>query len=180
MNFELLTTENLILRKITPEVYDFVFSAYDDGELKAFLGFSTDEELEKEKDKFRKGMATYNRSFLNFQIIDNETNAIIGACGFHTWYVDHGRAEIGYALNSDSHKGKGVMTEALKAVLDYGFKKMDLNRIEAFIGPKNEASLRLVQKLNFTKEGHLRKHYCKDNIMEDSLVFSLLKDEYPI
>lgn len=179
MNFELLETENLTLRKITPDVYAFVFSDYDDTALKSFFGFSTDEELDKEKDKFQKGMTTYNRSFVNFQIIDRETKAIIGACGYHTWYFEHARAEIGYALNDDSYKGKGVMTEVLTAVIAYGFTKMNLNRIEAFIGPKNEASLRLVMKHHFTREGHLRKHYCKNGVMEDSLVFSLLKDELP-
>lgn len=178
MIFELLETQQLILRKLTPETYNYIFQQYNDNELKAFLGIATDEELAKEKDKFRKGIATYNKSFANFQLIDKQTNTIIGACGFHTWYTEHRRAEIGYALNNDSYKGKGIMSEALKAVIDYGFKEMNLNRIEAFIGPKNEASLRLVQKLNFTKEGHLRKHYCKNNIMEDSVVFSLLKDEY--
>ncbi|CAM3562251.1 acetyltransferase, ribosomal protein N-acetylase [Flavobacterium saliperosum S13] len=178
MIFELLETQQLILRKLTPETYDYLFQQYNDNELKAFLGLVTEEELEKEKDKFRKGIATYNKSFVNFQLIDKQTNTVMGACGFHTWYTEHRRAEIGYALNSDVHKGKGIMSEALKAVIDYGFREMDLNRIEAFIGPKNEPSLRLVQKLNFTKEGHLRKHYCKNNIMEDSLVFSLLRDEY--
>lgn len=178
MNFELLETQHLILRKLTPETYNYIFQEYNDNELKAFLGFTTDEELDKEKDKFSKGIATYNRSFVNFQLIDKQTNAIMGACGYHTWYTEHHRAEIGYALNNDIHKGKGIMSEALKAVIDYGFREMNLNRIEALIGPKNEASLRLVQKLNFTKEGHLRKHYFKNNNMEDSLVFSLLRDEY--
>ncbi len=178
MNFDLLETQNLNLRKLTPETYTYIFQQLNDEELKTFLGLSTAEELDKEKDKFNKGITTYNRSFLNFQIIDKQTNAVIGACGFHTWYFEHRRAEIGYALNSDNHKGKGIMSEALKAVIDYGFKEMNLNRIEAFIGPKNEASLRLVQKLNFTKEGHLRQHYFKNNIIEDSLVFALLKEEY--
>ncbi|ESU27601.1 acetyltransferase, ribosomal protein N-acetylase [Flavobacterium limnosediminis JC2902] len=177
MNFELLETNHLILRKLTPEVYAFVFQHYNDDELKVFLGFSTEDELSKEKIKFEKGMTTYNRSFVNFQLIDKQTNAIIGACGFHTWFTEHNRAEIGYALFSESHKGKGIMTEALKAVIGYGFKTMNLNRIEALIGPNNEASLRLVQKLNFTKEGHLRKHYFKNGFAEDSVVFSLLREE---
>lgn len=178
MNFELLETPNLILRKITPETYDFIFQHYNDNELMVFFGISTKEELDKERTKHKKGLSTYNRSFVNFQIFQKQTPEMIGACGFHTWYPEHYRAEIGYALNSETVKGKGIMSEALKAVIDYGFKKMDLNRIEAFIGTNNEASLRLIHKMNFTKEGHLRQHYCKNNILEDSLVFSLLRDEY--
>ncbi|HSD13492.1 MAG TPA: GNAT family protein [Flavobacterium sp.] len=178
MNFELLETPNLILRKITPETYEFVFHHYNDNDLKTFFGFSKNEELDKEKEKLKKGLTTYNRSFVNFQILDKETGDIIGACGFHTWSFEHHRAEIGYALNSDEHMGKGIMTETLKAVIDYGFKTMNLNRIEALIGPKNEASLRLVEKFNFTREGLLRQHYFKNNVMEDSVIYSLLRVEY--
>jgi RimJ/RimL family protein N-acetyltransferase len=178
MKFEIIETIHLTLRKITPDVYDYAFKNLSDIDIMTFFGLKSEEDLLKEKEKFQKGIATYNRSFVNFLIIDKETDAIIGACGFHTWYFDHHRAEIGYALNDDSYKGKGIMTEALKAVVDYGFNTMNLNRIEALIGPKNEASLRLVRKLNFTKEGHLRQHYFKNNVMEDSLIYSLLLDEY--
>lgn len=177
MKFEYLETQNLLLRKITPEVYDFIFGNYSDLELIAFLGVTSDA-LEKEKEKHLRGLTTYNKSFVNFQIIDKQTQTVIGACGFHTWYLDHQRAEIGYALNDETFKRKGIMSEALKEVVNYGFNSMNLNRIEAFIGTNNEASLRLVKKLNFTQEGHLRAHYYKNNIMEDSLVFSLLKREF--
>ncbi|WP_313806887.1 GNAT family protein [Flavobacterium sp.] len=169
MHFQLLETENLLLRKIAPEVYHFLFNSQSDEEIKSFLGLETDEQFAKEKDKFSKGMATYNRSFVNFQIIDKKTSLIIGACGFHTWYFEHNRAEIGYNLNSDDFKGKGIMSEAIKKVIQYGFEEMKLHRIEALISPNNEPSLRLVQKLGFVKEGHLRQHYFKNNVMEDSL-----------
>lgn len=178
MNFELLETEHLFLRKLTPEVYFYVHTNYSEPELMDFFGLSTTEELAKERTKFSQGISTYNRSFVNFQIIDKSTNELLGGCGFHTWYPEHRRAEIGYALNSEHLKGKGVMTEALKAVVTFGFTQMNLHRIEAFIGPKNEASIRLVQKLHFTREGQLRQHYCKNTIMEDSVVFSLLREEF--
>ncbi|MND70827.1 putative ribosomal N-acetyltransferase YdaF [compost metagenome] len=70
------------------------------------------------------------------------------------------------------------MTEALKPIIQYGFETMKLNRIEAFLSPDNIPSLKLVQKFGFTKEGHLREHYNKDNKLEDSAVYSLLKSEY--
>lgn len=58
----------------------------------------------------------------------------IGWCGYHTWYIDHRRAEIGYAIRSDEYKAQGIMTEVMNAVLRYGFEVMNLHRIEAFIG----------------------------------------------
>jgi len=70
------------------------------------------------------------------------------------------------------------MSEALKTILKYGFEKMQLHRVEAFIGSENEASLNLVKKFNFTYEGKMRQHYKVKEKMEDSLVFSLLKHEF--
>jgi len=70
------------------------------------------------------------------------------------------------------------MTEAFQKIIHYGFDVMKLNRIEAFVSPQNEASIKLLKKFNFVEEGLLRKHYFKNNIMEDSLVCSLLRSEY--
>ena len=67
MNFELLTTPRLILRKLTPEVYDFIFKSYNENELKTFLGTETAEEMKVERERYEKGLSTFNKSFLYFQ-----------------------------------------------------------------------------------------------------------------
>jgi len=176
--FEKLTTERLILKKLTPEIYNFVFQNFTEPDLMIFFGFDTWQELSKEKDKFEKGISTYNRSFLNFQMIDKQTDRIVGWCGFHTWYTEHNRAELGYMLRDEESKGKGLMTEALESIIEYGFNEMKLTRIEAFVGPDNEPSQRLLKHFGFVKEGQMREHHLKNNKMEDSIIFSLLKREY--
>ncbi len=178
MDFQYLTTERLNLRMITPALHSAIFEQYEDADIKQLFGFQTNEELEKERLKHTKGLTTYNRSFLLFQLIEKENGIVIGAAGFHNWMSEHSRSEIGYALNSELHMGQGYMSEAIRAIIDYGFSIMGLNRIEAFIGAENMASQRLINKMNFTLEGTLREHFCKNNILEDSLVFSLLKNEY--
>lgn len=70
------------------------------------------------------------------------------------------------------------MTEALRAVLKYGFETMNLHRVEALIGRENAASLKLVDNFNFKQEGVLREHYVVNGIPEDSLAFSLLVHEF--
>ena len=70
------------------------------------------------------------------------------------------------------------MTEALTPIIAYGFSEMQLHRIEAFVGPNNSPSLNLMRKFGFTQEGQLRQHYLKDGKFEDSVVFSLLLEEY--
>ena len=178
MNIETLESERLSLRKLTPEVLKHAFSNFSAAELMTFLGLKSVPELDRERAKYEKGISTHNKSFLYFQIIGKASGEIIGWCGFHTWYLDHNRAEIGYGITDDVFRQQGIMTEAIRPIIEYGFKKLGLNRIEAFIGPDNKASLRLIENLNFKKEGLLRQHYCKNNQMEDSLLYALLREEY--
>ncbi len=177
MEIEVLTTNRLILRKLTPEVFDYIYRDLSESQQIIFLGLSSKEALEVEKRKYEAGLCTYNKRFLYFQLLEKESRDILGWCGYHTWYLDHDRAEIGYGLFEEKFKRKGYMSEAILPIVNYGFEKMKLNRIEAFISPSNTASLKLVNKLNFIKEGHLRQHYYHNNRMEDSVIYALLKSE---
>lgn len=178
MTIEEIFTLRLKLRKLTPETYTYIYNTLDDAALLEFLGLPDEEALQKEKDKYIKGLATYNRTFVIFQLIDKATGKIMGECGYHTWVPQHSRAEIFYKLTDDVDKKKGFMTEALVAVIGYGFNQMGLHRIEALTALYNNASLRLIEKFGFKKEGVLREHYNVDGKMEDSVMFSLLKHEY--
>ncbi|WP_317164012.1 GNAT family N-acetyltransferase [Cryomorpha ignava] len=134
--------------------------------------------MNSEKTKYQEGLSTHNKKFLYFQLINKTTGEIIGWCGYHTWYTSHNGAELGYGIYADAHKHLGLMSEAMLPILKSGFEQMNLNRIEAFIGPNNLPSLNLIKKMNFTQEGKLRAHFIKNNQVEDSLVFSLLKAEF--
>ena len=70
------------------------------------------------------------------------------------------------------------MSEAVEKIIRYGFEELNLNRIEAIVGPENVPSLRLMEKNGFVQEGRLRKHYPSENGFEDSLVFGLLREEH--
>ena len=178
MQIDIISTQRLILRKIDEPTLQYIYQDYSIDEQMKFLGLSSIEALQNEKSKFDKGLSTFNKHFLYFQLLDKISKKIIGWCGYHTWYIEHQRAEIGYGLFDDDFKNKGLMSEAMEVVLKYGFTQMDLNRVEAFIGPENVPSLKLVQKFGFVKEGQLRQHYFKNDRMEDSVVFGLLKEKY--
>ncbi len=178
MDFEQFNTQRLILRKLDPPTLSHVHETMDNDTLKDFLGLKSDAELRLEKSKYKKGLSTYNRKFLYFQLLDKSNQNIIGWCGYHTWYIDHDRAELGYVMYSDDVKGKGLMSEALSTIIEYGFNTMNLNRIEAFVGKDNAPSLRLMEKMKFSQEGLLRQHYVNKGVAEDSLVFALLRSEY--
>jgi ribosomal-protein-alanine N-acetyltransferase len=144
----------------------------------SYFGFEEVNDLDTKKKNYQDGLTMFNKSFLYFQLLNKETSGFIGWCGYHTWYTQHARAEIGYGLKNENDRGKGYMTEVFPHIISHGFEKMRLNRIEAFIGPTNTASLRLVQRHGFTREGVMRAHYFTNNNFEDSIIFSLLRNEY--
>lgn len=176
----ILETERLKLRLSTPEIYKEVFETYSDAAVKDFLGITTDEALSEQRAKYNGNLTTYRTSFAHFHLIEKQSNKIIGDCGFHTWHFLHSRAEIGYSLWNESHKNKGFMKEAITPIVKYGFEVMELNRIEALISPLNIPSQKLVIGAGFQEEGCLREHYRKDGIMEDSLIFGLLRKDFKL
>ncbi|MFY0644167.1 MAG: GNAT family N-acetyltransferase [Bacteroidia bacterium] len=178
MNPETIHTERLVLRIYTPEISNHIFNELNSKELQEFLGIEKEDDLSRERNKYYDSLTTFNKKFCYFHLIEKKTSKLIGWCGFHTWYIDHNRAELGYVLNDESHMNKGYMTEVLNEVLKYGFEQMQLHRIEAFVGSNNTPSLKLTSRFNFTQEGLLREHYCKEGKMEDSLIFGLLKSEF--
>lgn len=173
-----IETERLTLKAFTPEVYHYAFAKLNEAEIKELFGHSTDEELAKEKERFEKGLTTFNKTFLYFQIRDKQTNRFMGWCGYHTWYLPHFRAEAFYRLEHESDRRKGLITEALSMVLKYGFTEMGLIRVEAFVGTENEASLATMRKFGFKEEGLFRKHYHYEGENTDSVAFGLLKEEF--
>lgn len=178
MIMKMIETPRLLLRRLTINEYKDLFENYSQQDAMSFFGFKTEAEFLEEKRKYDGGLSTFRTTFVSFQLIEKSTSKVIGDCGFHTCYLPHSRAEIGYGLREDQDKNKGYMKEAILAVMDYGFEVMKLNRIEAFISPANIPSQKLVKRLGFKQEGHLRGHYCKNGIIDDSLVFGLLKNEY--
>ena len=70
------------------------------------------------------------------------------------------------------------MTETLRAVFEYGFEKMDLNRIQAIIDSKNAKSMKLIDRLGFQKEGVLRQNNYFNGQFRDEVCFSLLREEW--
>ncbi|CAD7802509.1 Putative ribosomal N-acetyltransferase YdaF [Chryseobacterium aquaeductus] len=178
MTLETIETDRLILQKMDSKTMNQIFETKNENEIKNILGITSEEEFDRQKKIHHYGYESYNKKMMNFKIVDKQSSQIIGNCGFHTWNPQHCRAEIGYDLNSDEFKNKGLMKEALEKVIEFGFHEMNLNRIEALIDENNTPSRKLLEHFDFTKEGIVRGHYLVDGIFEDSVLYSLLKSEY--
>jgi [ribosomal protein S5]-alanine N-acetyltransferase len=172
-----LTTARLILKPITPQLIHDLFERTSKQEITAFFGVE-EEGYNHLKSMHEKGMETNRISLFYFLLIDKTNGNVIGECGFHTWNSTHQRAELFYNLKNEKDKRKGLMTEALRTVLHFGFSELALHRVEACTASENYASIKLLEKYCFTKEGTKREDYVVDGKNEDSESYSLLKWEW--
>ncbi len=93
--------------------------------------------------------------------------------------IDHANliAELGYGIAREQWR-KGLMTEAARAVIDYGFTTFGLAKIFARADPRNIASVRVLEKLGMTREGLLRKHLIRRGERVDRVYYGLLREEW--
>jgi ribosomal-protein-alanine N-acetyltransferase len=171
-----MDTHRIILRERTAERMKSVISK-DKNYQKQFFGIEEELALTKEIERIKKGQYSNYYSGTYFDLILKESNEVIGSAGFHTWWRDHDRAELGYGLTQEKYKRQGYMNEVLPFILEYGFKKMHLNRIEAKTAQDNVASISLLEKYDFQKEATIHGHYkMPDGSYSDDFLFYLLKD----
>ena len=174
-----IETERMIIQLVTPAHYYYLFNNCSKEEMMQFIGWEDVKDYDTEYMKYTTGgFVTWRSSFLFFLMKEKDSMKLIGRCAYHNYMAMHKRSEIGYDIKNEENRNKGYMKEALKAILQYGFEEMKLNRVEAFIGPDNIPSLRLVEGYGFAVEGQLREHFCYDDVIQDSVVYSLLKSEY--
>lgn len=104
------------------------------------------------------------------------TTSIIGTIGYWRMQKEHYRVEIGYILYN-GYQGKGIVDEALKALIKYGFQTMQLHSIEANVNPANAASMKLLEKNGFVKEAYFKENYYYNGKFLDSVIYSLVNRE---
>jgi len=116
-------------------------------------------------------------TILKWGIALNTNDAVIGTTTLFNLDLGNGRAEIGYALARDFW-GQGYMSEALQVLLEYSFNLLPLRRLEADVDPRNDASIRTLERLGFRREGFLRERWHVGGEIQDALFYGLLKREW--
>jgi RimJ/RimL family protein N-acetyltransferase len=102
---------------------------------------------------------------------------VIGNCSLFKLDASNRRGEIGYVIRPD-YGGKGLMHEALVALVDYAFETLDLNRLEADIDPRNIPSAKSLTRLGFAQEGLLRERWIVNGEVSDSALYGLLQGDW--
>jgi ribosomal-protein-alanine N-acetyltransferase len=175
--FPELLTERLRLRRIIASDVSAVLDLFGDERVVEFYDlarFTSPDQAEKMISQFDEMHAA--RKGIRWAITLRSEDRLIGTCGFNEWLKISRRGTLGYDL-TPSHWNHGYMTEALRAVMDYGFKEMNLNRLEAYVMSGNLGSIQLLRKLGFQLEGVLRQRGFWKGAFHDLQLFASLRED---
>lgn len=112
----------------------------------------------------------------NFGIVIRDTALLIGAIDLRL-EPENRAADLGYAIHP-AHWNRGYVTEAARAVVEYGFETLNLNRIHAHHFASNPASGRIMEKIGMKREGAMRQRFCKWGVMHDTIHWAILRSDY--
>ena len=177
-SFPSLSTKRLLLQQIMPEDAEALFAIRSDEETMKYLGQELYESLAETITVIKLMEERYvHKQSLRWCIKLKGDDKLIGTCTLFHFDEEYHHAEIGYELNR-AFWGKGIMTEAMSAILTFGFSELGLHRIEAVIDIENDRSKNLLIRLGFSYEGNLRQRYFFEDQFLDEYYFGLLKDEW--
>jgi len=173
-----LETERLVLRKLTMGDVEDIFAYASDAEVTRYLMWEPHATLYDSRVFVTSALARYQcLSPAPWGIELKETRRIIGTCDFISWIWPHARAEIGYAL-ARAYWGRGIMTEAVREMIDYGFRVRGLNRIQAMCEIPNVGSARVMEKAGMTYEGILRQYMIQHDNFRDMKMYAILRRDW--
>ncbi|MES2761612.1 MAG: GNAT family N-acetyltransferase [Bacteroidota bacterium] len=172
--FPVLETERLVLRRPTLEDAQDYFALRSNVDAMKHIAKPIQTTIEETKSLIYKinEMINFNDG-IGWAVCFKHDRKMIGSVSFHRVEKEHYRAEIGYMLHPD-HWKQGIISEAVGALIDYGFNALKLHSIEAHIDPANMGSEKVLQKFNFVKEAYYKENYFYAGQFLDTAVYSLV------
>lgn len=177
-NFPLIETDRLILREVSKDDADDLLIYLSDKEVMKYMGLEPFNSVEDALDEIAWYKSIFEKGTgMRWGISLKGQDKVIGSCGFLNRATQHYRAEIGYELSKE-HWGKGIASEAIESVISYGFKELNLHRIEALIEPLNLPSQKVLERKGFIREGLLRGYEFTCGKFDDVYMYSLLNQDF--
>ena len=178
-NLPTMETERLKIRLFKPEDANDLYEYCSDESVTRYLPFDTYTEKKQATDRINYCLEVYNNldKPITWAIEYNLDGKMIGSIDFVKWSEQDRSAEVGYVINRN-YWNKGIMTEALKAVIEFGFENMQLNRIEARCDERDLASAKVMEKNGLKYEGTLRQKRFEKGEFVSLKYYSILRDEY--
>ena len=170
-----LETGRLVLRALVTGDAAAIFAHASDPEVARYATWEAHRSVEDAEAFLELTISRYESGDApDWGIIYKGDGRLIGTSGFVSWEPEHARAEVGYVLNR-GYWGRGLAAEALGAMISFGFRYMDLNRIEARCIAENTASSRVMEKAGMDYEGTLRQREFMKGTYRDMKLYAILK-----
>ena len=174
----ILETDRLLLRKVSLEDAADIFEYASDPEVPRFMPWGPHQSIQATYEYLEHVVDIYRQHSPGpWAIVHKRDAKMIGTCSFGSWERDHRRAEIGYVLNR-RYWGQGYMTEAIRAIIAFGFRELGLNRIQARCDVPNIGSARVMEKAGMSFEGVLRQQLFSKGSYRDMKMYSILRSEW--
>jgi ribosomal-protein-alanine N-acetyltransferase len=173
--FPILTTARLVLRALAAADLADLYQYASDPLIDRHTPWDHYHTMDEAKADLTDYVAQYDRDGMGVWGVQHRADGkLIGICNFTYWQTRHRRAEIGYTI-ARPYWGQGLATEAVRAVLTFGFERMDLARIEAVCTPDNTASERVLQKAGMQYEGLLRNYQVWRGTPQDLKMYAIIR-----
>ncbi|KAB2492676.1 GNAT family N-acetyltransferase [Priestia endophytica] len=177
-NFPFIETNRLLLREIVKDDANDILKYLSDEEVMKYYGLAPFKTINEALNEILWYQSILNeQTGIRWGITLKGKDEVIGSCGFLNRVPEHYRTEIGYELSRD-YWGHGIASEALEAVIRYGFKYLKFQRVEALVEPPNIPSQKLIEKHGFIREGLLRDYEFTCGKFDDLYMYSLLKQDF--
>ena len=163
-----------------PELSDAepLFSIFSDPEVMRYWSTQPWQDVQEAAARIERDRAALvNGSAVRLLLQPVDGGSILGAVTLLGFVASSRRAEVGYLLSRLAW-GKGLVHEALCGLLTYGFKNLALRRVEADVDPRNERSVKVVERLGFVREGFLRERWLIGDEVSDTALYGLLAREW--
>ena len=172
-----IETERLLLRRMTMKDAQDIFEYSRDPEVARHVLWTAQKHISEAKDYIRYMTKRYRDDLpSSWGIIEKASGKLVGTIGYMALSEENASVEVGYSL-ARWLWGKGLTTEALRAVIDYTFDAMDINRIEAQHELTNPSSGRVMEKCGMKKEGVLRQRLYNKGRFVDVALYSILRED---
>ena len=177
-NFPILKTPRLVLRDLRPSDDLALFEVFKDEEVTRYYDTDVFTDITQAQELITFLNTRYEKGTgIRWAITRQGEDQLIGTIGFNSWNKASQVGVIGYEL-AKPYWNQGIISEALQAMLDFGFSTDTVNRVEALVMPGNIASVRVLRKYNFQLEGLLREKGYWKGAFHDLEMYALLKREY--
>lgn len=173
-DFPSFKTTRLSLRQFDSSDLENVFKGLSDPQVTKYYGVHFTKPADTEKQLAWFTELEKNKTGIWWAVCSNDNMKFHGAVGIYFLNKEHQKAEIGFWLLPENWQ-KGIMTEALPLVVEYGFNIMGLHRIEGFVESENLGSKRTMDKLKFYYEGTMRDCEIKNGRFISLDIYARLK-----